>query len=53
VDAEGVRESFTLMAPLNYRGKYTTIKGPGAVEVKVEIEPVESPAEEEKGRNNQ
>jgi hypothetical protein len=53
VDTEGARESFTLMAPLNYRGKNTTLKAPGAVEVKVAIEPVEPPAEEEKGRNNQ
>jgi YbbR domain-containing protein len=56
VDAEGVRESFTLMAPLNYRGKYTTLKGPGAVEVQVAIkpaEPVDPPAEKEERQENQ
>jgi YbbR domain-containing protein len=53
VDTEGVRESFTLMTPINFRGKYTKLKGQGAVEVQVEIEPVPPAAEEEKGRKTQ
>jgi YbbR domain-containing protein len=53
VDTEGVRESFTLMTPLNYRGKYTELKGQGAVEVQVEIEPVPPITKEEKGRKTQ
>lgn len=53
VDTEGVRESFTLMTSINYRGKNTNLKGPGAVEVQVVIEPAAPSAEEEKGRNTQ
>lgn len=52
VDVEGVQESFTLMVPINYRGKYTTLKGPEATEVQVTIEPAAPPVEE-KGRENQ
>lgn len=39
VDLEGVRESFTLMVPINYRGKYTNLKEPKTAEVEVSIEP--------------
>lgn len=53
VDTEGVRESFTLMMPINYRGKYTTLKGPGAVEVQVGVEPLSPTADDEKGRKTQ
>lgn len=52
VDVEGARESFTLMVPINYRGKHTTLKGPEATEVQVTIEPVPPPVKE-KGRKKQ
>lgn len=38
VDVEGVRESFTLMVPINYRGKYTGLKDKKSAEVLVVIE---------------
>jgi YbbR domain-containing protein len=38
VDLADVRESFTLMIPINYRGKYTSLKGPKAAEVQVTVE---------------
>jgi len=37
VDVSDVQESFTLMAPLNYRGKYTSLKDDRAVEVEVTV----------------
>ncbi len=37
VDLEGVMESFTLIVPLNYRGKYTSLKDQKTVEVGVAI----------------
>ena len=37
VDLSDVQQSFTLMVPLNYRGKYTSIKGDGSVEVRVTV----------------
>ncbi|MDW7644179.1 MAG: CdaR family protein [Desulfuromonadales bacterium] len=39
VDVEGVRESFTLMVPINYRGKYTELKDKKSAEVLVVVEP--------------
>ncbi len=39
IDVSEVRQNFTLMVPLNYRGKYTTVKGDGAVEVRVTVVP--------------
>jgi len=49
VETGGVMESFTLMTSINYRGKYTKLKGPGVVEVQVDIEPAPPTAEEKKG----
>ena len=40
VDLDGVKENFTLMVPLNYRGKYTSLKEQKAVEVLVTVVPV-------------
>lgn len=37
VDLQGVKESFSLIAPLDYRGRYTSLKGQQTVEVQVEI----------------
>jgi len=48
VDLAGVRESFTLMVPIDYRGKYTTLKGPKAAEVQVTIEPLPQSDESQK-----
>lgn len=39
VDVEGVRESFTLMVPLNDQGKYTSLKDHHTAEVRVRVEP--------------
>lgn len=38
VSIEGVRESFSLITPLSYAGKFTTLKDPKTVEVRVEIQ---------------
>jgi YbbR domain-containing protein len=38
VDVEGVKESFTLMVPLNYYGKYTSLKEQKTAEVRVTID---------------
>jgi len=50
IDIEGVQDSFTLIVPINFRGKYTTLKDDKTVEVQVDItklpEP-ETPAGEE------
>jgi YbbR domain-containing protein len=40
VDVEGVKESFTLMVPLNYQGKYTSLQDHQTAEVRVKIDPV-------------
>lgn len=39
VDVEGVKESFTLMVPLNHEGKYTSLQDHQTAEVRVKIEP--------------
>ncbi|MEJ2698087.1 MAG: CdaR family protein [Desulfuromonadales bacterium] len=44
VQLDGVKESFSLMVPVDYRGKYTSLKEQQAVEVRVKIEPVRPPA---------
>lgn len=43
VKLDGVKDSFTLMVPLDYRGKYTSLKEQQTVEVQVHIEPVPPP----------
>jgi len=43
VDVEGAKESFTLMVPLNYRGRFTWLNDSEAVEVRVNIETVSPP----------
>lgn len=47
VSVEGVRESFTLMVPMDYRGKYTALKGLETAEVQVTIEPSSLPTAEQ------
>lgn len=43
IDVSDVRENFTLMVPLDYRGKYTSLKDQQAVEVQVKVAPVATP----------
>jgi YbbR domain-containing protein len=43
VSLTDVTESFSLMVPLNYQGKYTRLKEQEAIEVQVTIEPVPEP----------
>jgi YbbR domain-containing protein len=53
VEVEGVKESFTLMVPISYRGKYTWLTDSEAVEVRVSVEPLPPPASEKKsGRSH-
>jgi YbbR domain-containing protein len=52
VQVNGVKESFTLMVPVDYRGKYTSLKEQQAVEVRVRVEPVPPPEPEKKGRRS-
>ncbi|MBE0598858.1 MAG: YbbR-like domain-containing protein [Desulfuromonadales bacterium] len=40
IEVEGVRESFTLMVPLQYPGRYSYLKNQQTAEVRVTIEPV-------------
>jgi len=51
IELGNVQESFTLMVPVDYRGKYTTLKENVAAEVSVTIEPVPPPSEEKKTRS--
>jgi len=44
IDLTGVKESFTLMSPIHYQGKYTRLKDLTTVEVRVEIKPDQPPA---------
>jgi YbbR domain-containing protein len=53
VDVEGAKESFTLMVPISYRGKYTWLNDSEAVEVRVSVEPLPSPASEKKSGRSQ
>lgn len=48
VSVGGVAESFSLMVPLRYAGKYTTLKEQEAVEVQVKISPIPPPPPVEK-----
>ncbi|HEY7744882.1 MAG TPA: CdaR family protein, partial [Desulfuromonadales bacterium] len=53
VDVDGVKESFTLMVPISYRGKYTWLNDSEAVEVRVSVEPLPPPVSEKKsGRSH-
>ncbi len=40
IEVEGSKESFTLMVPLDYKGKYSALKNHQTAEVRVTIEPV-------------
>jgi YbbR domain-containing protein len=40
ISVDGVRESFTLMVPIVYRGKYAALKNQKTVEILVTIEPL-------------
>ncbi len=46
VDLEGVKQSFTLIVPINYRGKYTSLKDQKTVEVGVAVGPDPQAAKE-------
>jgi YbbR domain-containing protein len=48
VDIEGVKESFALIVPLNYQGKYSHLNEDQTVELRVEIAPPPPSAEEAK-----
>lgn len=50
VNVDGVRESFSLMVPVNYRGKFTSLKGPATAEVRVTIEPATEESRGDKQR---
>jgi len=52
VDVEGVKESFTLMVPISYRGKYTALKSNKTAEVRVTVEPVPPPPTPKKSRRS-
>ena len=39
IDVSDVHENFTLMVPLDYRGKFTSLKNDRAVEVEVQVAP--------------
>jgi YbbR domain-containing protein len=43
ITVDGVRESFTLMVPIVYRGKYAVLKVQKTVEILVSIEPLAEP----------
>ncbi len=43
IDIEGVQDNFTLIVPINYRGKYTTLKEDKTVEVQVTISRLPEP----------
>lgn len=51
IELENVQESFTMMVPVDYRGKYTTLKEEVAAEVTVAIEAVPLPADEKRTRS--
>jgi len=51
VDVEGTKESFSLMVPISYRGKYTWLQDSEAVEVRVNVEPLPAAAEKLNGRD--
>jgi len=48
VKLDGVKESFTLMAPVGYRGKYTSLKEETAAEITVTIEQIQTPPSRKK-----
>ncbi len=49
VDLNGVKEGFSLIVPLVYRGTYTHLKDEKTTEVQVEIQPVETPQDDRFG----
>ncbi|WP_052464907.1 CdaR family protein [Geoalkalibacter subterraneus] len=54
VDIEGIRESFTLIVPLDYQGRYTQLKEDRTVEIQVHVvalapEPEQAPENETSG----
>jgi len=46
VSLEGVKESFSLVVPMNYRGRFTSLKENQAVDVRVTIIPPPAPVDE-------
>ncbi len=53
VDVSDVHENFSLMVPLDYRGKFTSLKTDHAVEVEVQVAPVPQPPVTQKEKNRQ
>ncbi len=52
VDVDGVKESFTLMVPISYRGKYTSLTSSKTAEVRVTVEPLPPPPTQKKSRRS-
>ncbi|BCR04094.1 hypothetical protein DESUT3_11630 [Desulfuromonas versatilis] len=53
VDLEGVKQSFTMIVPINYRGKYTNLKDQKTVDVGVAIEEMPQPEAETNSGSSQ
>lgn len=53
IDVSDVRENFSLMVPLDYRGKFTSLKTDHAVEVEVKVAPLSQPPATQKEKNQQ
>lgn len=56
IEIEGVQDSFTLIVPIDYQGKYTTLKADKTVEVQVTIAkspPPEEPSKPKTGKGAQ
>jgi len=50
INVTDVTESFTLMVPLNYQGKYTRLKEHEAIEVQVAIDAIPKPGKAKSGK---
>lgn len=51
IDVSDVHENFTLMVPLDYRGKFTSLKNDRSVEVEVQVAPVSPKPSPKKDKN--
>ena len=52
IDVGDVHENFTLMVPLDYRGKFTSLKNERSVEVEVQVAPVSPQPSSKKDKNH-
>lgn len=52
IDVSDVHENFTLMVPLDYRGKFTSLKNERSVEVEVQVAPVSPLPSPKKDKNH-